>query len=122
MMILQLLQDPALTTAKDVAQWGLGAILLAVLFFAVRTIQQITDKGADRAVDAQKNCDLHNAAMVDSFTSTVCKMDEARSRQQEALTTTMLNTVRESREASERREDRLHETLRDLRGLPPVKN
>jgi flagellar biosynthesis/type III secretory pathway M-ring protein FliF/YscJ len=89
------------------AQWGLGAILLAVLFFAVNTIRQITEKGADRAVDAQKNCDAHNKTVVCEFSTTVLKMNEQHQQ-----------LVNDMRQASERREERLHELAREIRGLP----
>lgn len=101
------LQDP-LAGMPAAAQWGLGAILLFVLFFAVNTIRQITKEGADRASKAQENCDAHNTKVVGEFSSTVCKISESHKE-----------LVGEMRQASERREDRLHDLVRELRGLPP---
>ena len=105
--MMLLLQDP-LSGLPAAAQWGLGAILLAVLFFAVNTIRQITKEGADRTAKAQENCDSHNRAVVSEFSTTVCKMNDAHRE-----------LVCNMRDASERREDKLHDLVREIRSQQP---
>ena len=116
--MMLLLQDP-LSGLPAAAQWGVGALGLAVLVFAVNAIRQITKEGADRATvaakesadraaKAQENCDSHNRAVVSEFSTTVCKMSDAHR-----------DLVCDMRAASERREDKLHDLVREIRSLQP---
>ena len=101
-MIL-LLQDPMAGMPAGM-QWGLGAMLLAVLYFAVNTIKQVTKENADRAQKAQENCDTHNKEVVCEFSKTVLSMNESHQ-----------TLVAEMRLASDKREERLHDLVRELR-------
>ena len=107
---MMFLQDP-ISSLPAAAQWSIAGAFLAALIFAVNTIRQISEKGADRAEKAQANCDQHNKATVEQFSNTVCKMDEGHRE-----------LVTEMRQASERREERLHELVRELRGLPRTRS
>jgi len=104
----------AVDSVKDFLGYGRDGILLAVLFFVVKTLRDTNRENAERSVAQQKQCDDRNDKTVgvvdgicDRFSDTTLKLQDGLAKMQEA-----------QREASDKREERLHETLREFRTNP----
>lgn len=89
---------------KDYLNGGFALLMLGVLTFVVRVLQQTSKENAERAVAAQKACD-------DRQEKTVATVDGICDR----FASTVQAIVKEHRDERGRLEERLLDELRDAR-------
>lgn len=112
--MMPFLEDPS-STPLGYLQYGINGVMMGVLVFIVRTLQQVQRESAERSAVERKNCDDRNDKTILTVSDICDKFGNAQESTTKVFSETTMTLVREQRAASERREDQLLTALKEMK-------